>query len=256
MQWAGRTNAAFDEAEIAEAYPEFRAQRETRERMARLVDRVMIAARFDKDTKRADEIIDAGTRQAWAEAPSFWRGTSLDELEELAKTGKIGASTKKRDVTYEYTGISSDQAEAKDFGKSGVVLELDSDAIRAAEGTDAFRVNYMVNATVAPGRLFEELLVTGTDQNGTLGYPARDFSHELETRLRPGALPSSTVKRIYITVTSTHTEADLAEIYSSYALIAPIVFVPQGYHGVSYNDRCGTSVGGYGEDGPGHARPR
>ena len=153
MQWAGRTNAAFDEAEIAEAYPEFRAQREMRERMARLVDRVMIAARFDKDTKRADEIIDAGTRQAWAEAPSFWRGTSLDELEELAKTGKIGASTKKRDVTYEYTGISSDQAEAKDFGKSGVVLELDSDAIRAAEGTDAFRVNYMVNATVAPGRL-------------------------------------------------------------------------------------------------------
>ena len=224
--------------------------------MANIVDRIMVVARFDKDTKRADEIIDVYTRQAWAEAPSFWRGTSLDEIEDLARTGKIGASTKKRDVDYEYTGISSGQAEAKDFGKNGVVLELDSDAIRAAEGTDAFRVRYMVNATVAPGRLFEELLVTSTDQNGTLGYPARDFSHELETRLRPGALPSSIVKRIYITVTDMHTEVDMAEIYSDYARIAPIVFVPQGYHGESYNDRCGASVGEYGEGRAGHACPR
>ena len=51
LRWAGRTDAVFDEAEIAGAYPEFRAQRETREKMPNIVDRIMVVARFDKDTK-------------------------------------------------------------------------------------------------------------------------------------------------------------------------------------------------------------
>ena len=242
MRWAGRPVAALSEAEIARELPEFKAQRETRERMANIVDRIMIAARADGDTKRADAAIDAGTGQAWAEAPSFWRGTGYGKLDELAETAKLGDMAKKGESHYPFVSISADQAEADDFSM-GVVLELDADAIRSAEGTDAFRVRYMVQATVAPGRGLEEMLDTGTDTDGTLGYPAIGFAHELETRLRPGALPSSIVRRIYITVTVTHTEADLAEIYSNYAFIAPIVFVPRGYHGESYHDRHGSSVG-------------
>ena len=236
LQWAGRPVAAFDEAAIAEAYPEFKAQREMRERMARLVDRDMIAARFDKDTKSADEIIDDCTRRAWAAATSFWRGTGLDELDSLVETGILG-NTKKYVGAYPFVGVSSDQAEGNDFGRDAVLLELDADTIRGSERVDAFRVLYLIHATVRKDTDFEEVLDTRTNQSGTLGYSARDFGMELETRLRLDTFPVSVVKRVYLTVDPGWNKRELEWLYDKYSKIAPVKFVPSGYHGTSFRTR-------------------
>ena len=72
---------------------------------------VMIAARSDRDTKRADEIIDAGTGRAWAEAPSFWRSTGYSKLNELAETGKDGGMDEKDGSRCPFVPIPANRAE-------------------------------------------------------------------------------------------------------------------------------------------------
>ena len=84
---------------------------------------------------------------------------------------------------------------------------------------------------------FEEVLDTRTSQSGTLGYPARDFGMELETRLRLDTFPVSVVKRVYLTVDPGWNKRELEWLYGKYPKIAPAKFVPSGYHGTSFRTR-------------------
>ena len=236
MGWARQGARGYSDRELASAFPEYEAQKKARRMVAALVDHAVLAAgRGAGSADATNKIVDAYTKRAWESATSFWRDTDVDELEQLGKTGRLGAAPKKRGGDYPFVSVSPDQAEGYGFGV-GVLLELDAGAIRSAEGSDAFRVRYMVDATVGPRHGGKEMLDTGTGTGGTLGYPAM-YAKELETRLRLDAVPASVITRIYVTVRANYDVEYLSEIYSSFSHIAPIVFVPEGYHGESYDAR-------------------
>lgn len=134
MGWARQGTRRYSDRELAAAFPEYGAQKKARRMMAALVDRAMLAAgRGAGSADAANKIIDAYTKRAWEPAASFWRGTDVDELEQLGKTGRLGAAPKKRKGGCSFVSVSSDRAEGYGFGV-GVLLELDAGAIRSAVG--------------------------------------------------------------------------------------------------------------------------
>ena len=139
--------------------------------------------------------LERNARNAWRQAPSFWRGTSTRELDGLLEDPALGGSPDadrpRRGGKYDFVSISADQAEAAEFG-GGVVLELDAERIREAEGRDSFRVRYDPLPATATGALDEQA------DTSEAGYTSA-LSHELETRLRRGAFGRNTIKRIYLT---------------------------------------------------------
>ena len=244
-----------DEEAMAEWYPEYEAQAAERERVAPLKEepRSLRAARQlrqkgrDKDgTLLATGIaaLDRAVEEAWQKAPSFWRGTSTDELDSLLDDPTIGslgawdADAGDGDKPpYAFVPVSAAQAEAAAFG-SGVVLEIDGDAVRRKEGAGAYRVRYdpfaYSNWEQIGGREHEKADTRGTPYSSAL-------QHELETRIERGAMPAGAIRRIYVTVDPwTYKPGRLAAIAKKYEGIAPVQFVPEGYHG---SPRFGTPDG-------------
>lgn len=113
---------------------------------------------------------------------------------------------------------------------TGFAIELDGDAIRTGKGTDAIRVRYQYGAS--SGSSGDDDKEQQNTSKECEGYPQK-FSHEAETRLRNGAFPASSVRRVYISVNSHMTDEDIVELYEKVAKHVPVTFVPIGYHGRS-----------------------
>ena len=77
-------------------------------------------------------------KDAYEGAPTFWRGTTLDEALALAETGEWGSPAKgfKRHATRgKFVCLSADSETAEGFS-DGALIEADGDALRALANTD------------------------------------------------------------------------------------------------------------------------
>ena len=220
---------------LRKLYPMFAEQEAARKKINPIVDRMQALAvdfadaaadtrpghpypstSLPPDPSR-DAQLARGAKSAWSKAPSFWRGIGFGALADLTKTGTL--RTKKKGPN-DPVSVSASQGEAYAFG-DGVMVELDAEAVRRAEGSDATRVRYAYENS------YNEEVDTACDG---CEYNPR-FANETETRLRQGAFGRDQIKRIYITLDDDWTDEKIAEVRGRVEKVAPVVFVPRGYHG-------------------------
>ena len=234
LNWVDVTDPDARRA-LRKAYPMFAEQEAARKKINPIVDRMYAAAIRHREAAsetgtyslppdpEQDAKLARGAKSAWSKAPSFWRGIGFGALKDLSRTGSLRT---KRRRSVDPVSVSASQGEANAFGK-GVMIELDAEAVRRAEGSDATRVRY------ATQNHANEDLDTACD--GCAYDPL--YGNETETRLRQGAFGKGQIKRIYVTIDDSWQDDKIEEIRQSAGRIAPVVFVPRGYHGSTADAR-------------------